>query len=63
LAERGTLEFYREQVTRLMSLAETMSDPGSRLELLQVAAGFQKLGDHHAALAANMMRVPAKQSA
>jgi len=50
LAERGTAEFYREQVSRLMRLAETMHDPATRIELLDIASVFQKLAERATAL-------------
>jgi len=49
LAERGTAEFYREQVVRIMLIAESLSDPAGRLELLDIAAVFQKLADRASA--------------
>jgi len=48
LAERGTPEFYREQAVRLTRLAADSRTPESRLELLEMAAAFQKLADHAA---------------
>ena len=49
LAERGTPEFYREQAARLTAQAALALTPKSRLELLEVAAVFQKLADYAAA--------------
>ena len=46
LAERGTPEFYREQVVRLVALAALAATPEGRLELLDIASVFQKLADH-----------------
>ena len=54
LAERGTPEFYREQVSRLVQLAETMTDAATRIELLDIATVFQKLADRSAASAARI---------
>ena len=61
LAERDSAEFYREQVARLMKLAETMSDPASRLELLDIATVFHKMADRMAAPAA-LTVVPSKSA-
>ena len=43
LAERGTPEFYREQAARLAAIAADISDHSARLELLEIAAVFQRL--------------------
>lgn len=59
LADRGTAEFYREQVTRLVMLAETLHDPAARLELLDIATVFQKMADRTATSAADLAVVPA----
>jgi hypothetical protein len=63
LAERGTVEFCREQVSRLVRLAETLNDPASRIELLDTAAVFQKMADRIAASVINPGDVAAKKSA
>ena len=58
LAERGTPEFYREQAARLTAQAALALTPKSRIELLEMAAVFQKLANNvvanreHAAAAA-----------
>jgi len=52
LAERGTAEFYREQVARIQQIAESLSDPAGRLELLDIASVFQKLADRASATTA-----------
>jgi len=52
LAERGTAEFYREQVARILQIAESLSDPAGRLELLDIASVFQKLADRASATTA-----------
>lgn len=43
MLEEATPEFYRQQAERLTQLAAAAADPGVRLELLEIAAGFQKL--------------------
>lgn len=63
MAERGTPEFYREEVARTMRLAETMKDAAARLELLDIAAVFQKLADRGAATGAHLTDVSDKKSA
>ena len=65
LAERGTAEFYREQVARILRIAGTLSDPAGRLELLDIAAVFQKLADRAtaAATAAKVKDGSGRQSA
>jgi hypothetical protein len=49
LADKGTPEFYREQAIRLTGLAAAASTPEIRIELLEIAAVFQKLAEHLAA--------------
>jgi hypothetical protein len=63
LAERGTIEFYRDQVARLVRLSETLTDPAARLELLEVAAIFQRLADRAAATVAILRDVSARKLA
>jgi hypothetical protein len=63
LAERGTPEFYREQVGRLMRLASESSNSGVRLELLDIATVFQKLADRAAAIVVELDDVSSKKSA
>jgi hypothetical protein len=46
LAEKGTPEFYRDQAVRLTSLAADVTDASTRLELLEIAAAFQRLAEH-----------------
>jgi hypothetical protein len=38
--------FYREQAERLTFLAMETASPETRLELLEIAASFQKLADY-----------------
>lgn len=42
----GTAIFYRQQAERLIFLAAEMNNPATRLELLEIAAGFRKLADY-----------------
>ena len=63
LAERGTSEFYREQVARIVRIADTVKDPAARLELLEIAAVFQKLADRATATVVHLRDVSAKRSA
>lgn len=62
LAERGTEEFYREQVARLLLVAAEVKDPGTKLELLDIASVFQKLADRSATLA-DLKSASSKKSA
>jgi two-component sensor histidine kinase len=48
LAERGTEEFYREQAARMTALAVITEAVEMRLELLEMAAVFQRLADRAA---------------
>lgn len=41
--------FYREQAERLTFLAAETANPGTRLELLEIAASFQKLAEYASA--------------
>jgi len=45
----GSVAFYRQQVERLTFIAADMTSPATRLELLEIAAGFQKLADYASA--------------
>jgi hypothetical protein len=63
VAERGPVEFYREQVARLLRVAEGLNDPAARLELLDVATVFQKMAERAEATVAVRRDVSAKQSA
>jgi hypothetical protein len=45
LSERGTPEFYREEAARLALLALDASEPGIRLQMLEMAATFKRLAD------------------
>ncbi|HEX4192269.1 MAG TPA: hypothetical protein VHY80_04190 [Stellaceae bacterium] len=63
LAERGTIDFYRDQVARLVRLSETLTDSAARLELLEVAAIFQRLADRAAATVAALRDASASTSA
>lgn len=43
MAERGTPEFYREEAARLTLLAVDATEPGIRLQMLEMAATFTRL--------------------
>lgn len=43
-----SVSFYREQAERLTFLAVETANPEARLELLEIAASFQKLADYAA---------------
>ena len=43
MGDRGQAAFYREQATVLARRAVAVSDQASRLELLEMAATFQRL--------------------
>jgi hypothetical protein len=45
LAERGTPEFYQEQADRLKGLAASTSETTIRIELLEMAAVFQRMAE------------------
>jgi len=45
MAKRGTPEFYREEVARLTLLALDATEPGIRLQMLEMAATFKKLAE------------------
>jgi hypothetical protein len=60
---RGTIEFYRDQVSRLVRLSENLTDPAARLELLEVATIFQRLADRAAATVAVLRDVSTRKSA
>jgi hypothetical protein len=47
-AEKGTIEFYREQASRLTAIAVGAATAETRLELLEMAAVFQRLADRAA---------------
>jgi hypothetical protein len=47
--ERGTAEFYREEAVRITSMAADAATPAVRLELLDIAACFQRMAEHAAA--------------
>jgi hypothetical protein len=49
MPETGSASFYRQQAERLTSLAAETNHPPTRLELLAIAASFQKLADYAAA--------------
>ena len=63
MAEPGTAEFYREQVTRIMVFAEKLTDPVARRELVDIAATFQRLADRRASASADPRSVSEKKSA
>ena len=41
--------FYRQQAERLTFIAAETTNPDTRLELLEIAASFQKLADYASA--------------
>jgi hypothetical protein len=43
MPDRGTPAFYREQAERLTRIAAETANPQIRLELLEIAASFQRL--------------------
>jgi hypothetical protein len=49
LAERGTPEFYQQQADRLKGLAALTSESTIRVELLEIAAVFQRMAERGAA--------------
>jgi hypothetical protein len=51
MAQPGSPSFYREQAERLTFLAAQTASPETRLELLEIAASFQKLADYASAAA------------
>ena len=50
VAEKGSAEFYREQAIRITAIAVDTADNVSRLQLLEIAAAFQRLADRAVAL-------------
>jgi hypothetical protein len=63
MAEKGTPEFYRQEAHRVASLASTVTDPGIRLEMLRIAAGFKTLAEYTAAhVVANETRPKVKSA-
>jgi hypothetical protein len=63
IAERGTAEFYKEQVLRLVRLAGNAESAAARLELFDMATAFQKLAERSAATAVKVADPSAKKSA
>jgi len=61
LAERGTTEFYREQVARLLKLAATQKTLADRVRILDMATVFQTLADRGDATVANRRDVLEKK--
>ena len=49
MAQTGSPTFYRQQAERLTFLAAETSSPAMRLELLEIAASFQKLAEYASA--------------
>lgn len=49
MPEIGSAIFYRQRAERLTALAADTINPETRLELLTIAAGFQKLADYASA--------------
>jgi hypothetical protein len=51
MSRPGSAGFYHEQAERLTYLAVETVSPETRLELLEIAASFQKLADYASATA------------
>jgi hypothetical protein len=49
MPEVGSAAFYRQQAEHLTFIAADMTNPATRLELLEIAAGFQKLAHYASA--------------
>ncbi|HXR88399.1 MAG TPA: hypothetical protein VN728_15570 [Stellaceae bacterium] len=49
MRERGSARFYRRQAERLAAIAAETTNSATRLELLQIAANFQKLAAYASA--------------
>ncbi len=49
MSNAGAASTYREQAERLTFLAAGTASPETRLELLEIAASFQKLADYASA--------------
>jgi len=49
MPDTGSAPFYRQQAERLTFLAAETINPATRLELLEIAASFQKLADYASA--------------
>ncbi|HEY1506687.1 MAG TPA: hypothetical protein VGF92_20455 [Stellaceae bacterium] len=49
MPEIGSASFYRQQAERLTYIAVETNHPATRLELLEIAASFQKLADYASA--------------
>jgi hypothetical protein len=49
MPETGSATFYRQQAERLTFLAAETINAAARLELLEIAASFQKLADYASA--------------
>lgn len=66
MANAGTATFYRQQAERLTFIAVETTNPETRLELLEIAASFQKLADYASANSNSVARAdeePADQIA
>jgi hypothetical protein len=49
MANTASATFYRQQAERLTFIAVETTSPETRLELLEIAASFQKLADYASA--------------
>jgi hypothetical protein len=49
MPETGSAPFYRQQAERLTFIAAETTNPATRLELLEIAASFQKLAEYASA--------------
>ncbi len=49
MPETGSATFYRQQAERLTFIAAETTNPATRLELLEIAASFQKLAEYASA--------------
>jgi hypothetical protein len=61
VAERGTAEFYQEQVTPIMLFADKLTDPAARRELIAMAAAFQQLADRAASGRPDYLQDPSEK--
>lgn len=49
MRESSSVTFYRQQAERLTFIAAETADAATRLELLEIAASFQKLANYASA--------------
>jgi hypothetical protein len=63
MPEAGSAAFYRQQAERLSFIALDTTSAATRLELLEIAAGFRKLADYASANGNFATEVGARKSA